>query len=124
MPDEDFNYDEFVRQEFGSSFKPAGMKTIWWITAILITVASRRLFSRRPLAGHRGLEWRRFALFETMAPEEKYQELNLAVWFGLHVIFPPGHRIDYFASHSWRDGTHRHAEVKWPVIPVVRSAVE
>jgi hypothetical protein len=23
--------------------------------------------------------------------------LNLAVWFGLHVIFPPGGNIDWFA---------------------------
>jgi uncharacterized membrane protein YvbJ len=44
LPDEDFNYDEFVREEFGSSFKPAGMKTIWWITAILIIVASVALY--------------------------------------------------------------------------------
>ena len=39
LPGEDFNYDEFVRNEFGPSFKPAGMKMIWWITAILILVA-------------------------------------------------------------------------------------
>jgi hypothetical protein len=44
LPDEDFNYDEFVRNELGSSFKPAGMKTIWWITAILIIVASAALY--------------------------------------------------------------------------------
>jgi hypothetical protein len=44
LPDQDFNYDEFVREEFGSSFKPAGMKTIWWITAILIIVASVTLY--------------------------------------------------------------------------------
>ncbi len=44
LPDEDFDYDEFVRQEFGSSLKPAGMKTIWWITAILIIVASAALY--------------------------------------------------------------------------------
>ncbi len=44
LPDEDFNYDEFVRREFGSSVKPTGMKTIWWITAILILVASVALY--------------------------------------------------------------------------------
>jgi uncharacterized membrane protein YvbJ len=44
LPDEDFNYDQLVRDEFGSSFKPAGMKTIWWITAILIIVASAALY--------------------------------------------------------------------------------
>jgi len=44
LPDEDFNYDEFVRREFGSSFKPAGIKTIWWITAILIIIASIAIY--------------------------------------------------------------------------------
>jgi uncharacterized membrane protein YvbJ len=44
LPDEDFNYDEFVRREFGSSPKPAGMKMIWWITAILILIASIALY--------------------------------------------------------------------------------
>ena len=41
IPDLEFDYDEFVRNEFGSpSFKPAGIKTIWWITAILLLLAS------------------------------------------------------------------------------------
>jgi len=44
LPDEDFDHDEFVRQEFGSRLKPAGMKTIWWVTAILIIVASVALY--------------------------------------------------------------------------------
>jgi hypothetical protein len=44
LPEEDFDPDEFVRREFGSSLKPAGMKTIWWITAILILVASVALY--------------------------------------------------------------------------------
>ena len=38
-PDEDFNYEKFVREEFGSSSKPAGVKTVWWITAIVLIVA-------------------------------------------------------------------------------------
>jgi uncharacterized membrane protein YvbJ len=37
LPDKDFNYDEFVREEFGSAPKPAGVKTIWWITAIVLS---------------------------------------------------------------------------------------
>lgn len=44
LPDEDFNYDQFVREEFGSSIKPAGIKTIWWLTAILIIIASVALY--------------------------------------------------------------------------------
>ena len=39
LPDKEFNYDQFVREEFGSSAKPAAIKTIWWITAILAIVA-------------------------------------------------------------------------------------
>lgn len=38
LPDEDFNYDEFVKQEFGSSSKTAAIKTFWWITAIVLIV--------------------------------------------------------------------------------------
>lgn len=44
LPDEDFNYDEFVRDEFRSSVKPAGLKMIWWITAILVLIASVALY--------------------------------------------------------------------------------
>lgn len=44
LPDEDFNYDQFVREEFSSSIKPAGIKTIWWLTAILIIIASMALY--------------------------------------------------------------------------------
>lgn len=47
LPDEDFNYDEFVRKEFGSSLKPAGMKMIWWITAILVLIAALYLLAAR-----------------------------------------------------------------------------
>src|SRR6266702_2117146 len=34
LPEHDFNYDDFVKQEFGSQAKPAGLKTIWWIVGI------------------------------------------------------------------------------------------
>ena len=36
LPDNDFDYDEFVAQEFGSPVKPSGIKAIWWITAIIL----------------------------------------------------------------------------------------
>ena len=39
LPDEDFNYDEFVKREFGSSPKAVAIKAVWWITAILLIVA-------------------------------------------------------------------------------------
>jgi hypothetical protein len=38
LPDEDFNYEEFAKQEFGSSHKPA-IKRIWWITALVLMAA-------------------------------------------------------------------------------------
>jgi len=38
LPDEDFNYEEFVKQEFGPSHKPA-IKTVWWITALILIAA-------------------------------------------------------------------------------------
>lgn len=38
LPDEEFNYDEFVKSEFGSggSPKPAGIKPLWWITGLVL----------------------------------------------------------------------------------------
>jgi len=39
LPDDDFNYEEFVKQEFESSQETAGIKPVWWITAILLIVA-------------------------------------------------------------------------------------
>src|SRR6266571_8429298 len=39
LPDEGFNYEEFVKQEFGSSPKTAAIKPVWWITAILLIIA-------------------------------------------------------------------------------------
>ncbi len=34
--DEEFDYDEFLQKEFGASPKPEGVKTVWWITAIVL----------------------------------------------------------------------------------------
>ncbi len=39
LPEDRFNYDDFVRQEFGSQAKPAGLKTVWWIVGISLVVA-------------------------------------------------------------------------------------
>ena len=39
LPEHDFNYDDFVRQEFGSQAKPAALDTIWWIVGIALIVA-------------------------------------------------------------------------------------
>ncbi|MEO5718193.1 MAG: zinc ribbon domain-containing protein [Chthoniobacterales bacterium] len=34
--EDDFDYEEFVEREFGSSPKPAGIKPVWWLTAIIL----------------------------------------------------------------------------------------
>jgi hypothetical protein len=47
LPDDDFDYDEFVQREFGARAKPAGTKTIWWITAIVLLALSLVLYFLR-----------------------------------------------------------------------------
>jgi hypothetical protein len=44
LPGADFDYDEFVQREFGSGVKPAGIRTIWWITAIILLLLSIALY--------------------------------------------------------------------------------
>ena len=44
LPEGGFDHDDFVRREFGSSPKPAGIQTIWWITALLLIVVSIALY--------------------------------------------------------------------------------
>ena len=39
LPDENFDYDEYVRREFGREIRPAGIKPLWWITAIVLVLA-------------------------------------------------------------------------------------
>jgi hypothetical protein len=38
VPEEGFDHDEFVRREFGSAPKPAGISTVWWIVAIVLVL--------------------------------------------------------------------------------------
>lgn len=39
IPDEDFNYDHFVKEEFAPrSPKPHGIHWVWWLTALLLVV--------------------------------------------------------------------------------------
>ena len=38
LPDDSFKYEEFVAREFGSGPKPAGIQTVWWVTAIIVIV--------------------------------------------------------------------------------------
>ena len=44
LPDDGFDYEEYTQREFGSGIKPAGMKTIWWITAIIVLAVSIALY--------------------------------------------------------------------------------
>ncbi|HEX4708082.1 MAG TPA: chromate efflux transporter [Candidatus Udaeobacter sp.] len=45
--------------------------------------------------------------------------LNLAIWFGLHVIFPPGRRIDWFAAVVCAIAFVGMLRWKWSIVPVV-----
>jgi hypothetical protein len=39
LPGEQFDYDDFVRREFGSgSPKPRGIKWFWWVTAVVVLI--------------------------------------------------------------------------------------
>ena len=44
LNEEPFDYERFVQDEFGSSLKPTGIKTIWWITALLVLIALTALY--------------------------------------------------------------------------------
>ena len=39
LPDESFEYDEFVEREFGKKrLLPYGVKWLWWVTALVVAV--------------------------------------------------------------------------------------
>ena len=38
LPDEDFDYDGFVKEEFGGERKPRGIHWLWWLTALILIV--------------------------------------------------------------------------------------
>ena len=44
---DDFDYDEFVKEEFGSRVKPKGLSTFWWLVAIAVIVALGVLYAQR-----------------------------------------------------------------------------
>ena len=46
LPDEKFNYDEFVQREFGKP-KPSPKQIFWWLVAVALLVASLILLLRR-----------------------------------------------------------------------------
>ena len=36
LPDDEFNYNEFVEKEFGKETKPHGIRWLWWIVAVIL----------------------------------------------------------------------------------------
>lgn len=37
LPDDNFNYEEFVKEEFGgASAKPRGISWFWWVIAVVV----------------------------------------------------------------------------------------
>ncbi len=39
LPDDNFCYEEWVREEFGNSPKPAAIKPLWWIVALILVIS-------------------------------------------------------------------------------------
>jgi uncharacterized membrane protein YvbJ len=46
LPDEEFNYDEYVKREFGSEKKPPGISWLWWSVAVGMIILLLFLFLR------------------------------------------------------------------------------
>jgi len=45
LPDDTFNYDEFVEKEFGGKkSSPAGLPWFWWVVAVLLLAAIALMF--------------------------------------------------------------------------------
>ncbi|MBE2180544.1 MAG: hypothetical protein IAE97_08745 [Chthoniobacterales bacterium] len=39
LPDEEFNYEDFVEREFGGGVKPPGIGWVWWAAAVAALLA-------------------------------------------------------------------------------------
>ena len=53
LPDDDFDYDKFTQEEFGTpARKPQGMKWVWWVTALLLLVVTTVLTIYNMLFGN------------------------------------------------------------------------
>jgi hypothetical protein len=46
LPDEDFDYNEFIKSEFSTERKPRGISWFWWIVAIAVLLLFAFLFVR------------------------------------------------------------------------------
>jgi len=39
LPDDEFDYDNFIEEEFETSMKPKGISPLWWVVGILLVIA-------------------------------------------------------------------------------------
>lgn len=39
LPDDDFDYEKFVEEEFGGGPKKASIQWVWWVAAVVVFVA-------------------------------------------------------------------------------------
>lgn len=46
IPDENFDYDRFVKEEFGGTPKPRGISWLWWTTALVLVLVFLFFFFR------------------------------------------------------------------------------
>ena len=46
IPDENFDYDEFVKEEFSNRTKSRGLHWFWWLTALVLVGLLLFLFLR------------------------------------------------------------------------------
>jgi len=46
LPDEDFDYGEFVQKEFGPEVKPEGIAWAWWAAAVAALLAFAAMLLR------------------------------------------------------------------------------
>ena len=50
LPDDEFDYDKFVQEEFGkrggSRMKPSGLSWFWWVVAVILLLALMGLLFR------------------------------------------------------------------------------
>ncbi|MFO1531158.1 MAG: hypothetical protein U1F77_15835 [Kiritimatiellia bacterium] len=39
LPDEEFDYEDWKKKEFGGSVRPRGISWMWWVTGIVLLAA-------------------------------------------------------------------------------------
>jgi len=47
LSDEEFDYEEYKKREFGTASRPNGLAWYWWLTAVLILLAILFFFLAR-----------------------------------------------------------------------------